>query len=114
MWLSQTQLASASVPELIGFLDSPHYGVRSQVARELVNRKEQPETVWPHLLARRSDESWMVRLQVPRATVHLNVPGEHAIPVLQELLNDPDGVVRSYTVWALEQFGQGPQTDASV
>jgi HEAT repeats len=111
MWLSETRLCSATVPELIGFLSRSHYLDRAGSARQLVNRKEQPEIVWPHLLAARADESWMVRMQVPRATVHLGVLADQAIPVLREMLDDHDAVVQSYSAWALERFGQGRQSD---
>jgi HEAT repeat protein len=111
VWLSHTQLASASVPDLIGFLASPHELIRSQAARELVNRKEQPAVAWPGLLAARADGSWVVRMQVPRAAVHLGVAPEEAVPVLESLLDDPSDIVRGYAAWALERFGRGTQAD---
>jgi HEAT repeat protein len=107
VWLTETQLKAASVQELIGFLDSSHDRVRTAAARELVNRNEQPEVVWQSVLAKRSDECWMVRLQAPRAAVHLKAPPEQAIPVLQTLLDDPNEYVRDYAEWALKHFGQG-------
>jgi HEAT repeat protein len=107
VWLSLTELGAASVPDLVGFLASPHYGVRSQAARELANRKQQPELAWPGLVRVRADTCWMVRMQVARGAVHLAAPAEQAVPVLRELLADADEVVQSYAAWALEQFGQG-------
>jgi len=111
MWLSTGQLESASVPELLGWLSDPHYGRRAQAARTLVNRKEQPAAVWPALLAARADDCWMVRIQVPRAAVHLGVPAEQAIPVLRELLGDADELVQGYAAWALERFGEGTSAE---
>lgn len=74
MWLRDSQLLAAPVPELVAWLADPHYGRRSQAARTLVNRKEQPEVVWPALLAARANDCWMVRMQAPRAAVHLRSP----------------------------------------
>jgi HEAT repeat protein len=97
--------------DLLGWLSDPHYGRRSQAARTLVNRKEQPGVVWPALQAARADDCWMVRIQVPRAAVHLGIPAEQAVPVLRELLGDADEVVRGYAAWALGRFGQGTQAE---
>jgi hypothetical protein len=106
MWLSESQLSAASVPELLELLDSPHYGRRAQAARELANRKEQPALVWPRLAARHTDETWMVRMQIPRAAIHLGIPAERAVPLLRELLGDEDEVVRGYAAWALRRLGE--------
>lgn len=111
MWVCDSQLLAASVPELIAWLADPHYGRRAQAARTLANRDPQPEVIWPALLAARADESWMVRMQVPRAAVRHDAPPEQAVPVLREMLGDPDEVVQSYAAWALERFGQGTQAE---
>ena len=111
MWLDDNQLAAASVPDLLGWLSDTHYGRRSQAARSLVNRKEQPAVVWPALLAARADDCWMVRMQVPRAAVHLGILPEQAVPVLEALLDDPSDIVQGYAAWALERFGRGTQAD---
>jgi HEAT repeat protein len=109
MWLSDDQMLSASVDELIGWLSHPHYGRRSQAARTLVNRKEQPELVWPALVAARADDCWMVRMQVARGAMHLGILAEQALPVLRELLGDTHEAVRGYAASALKWFGQGTQ-----
>jgi hypothetical protein len=106
MWLRDSQLSAASIPELLEFLDSSHYGRRAQAARELANRKEQPAVVWPRMTARRADESWMVRMQIPRAAIHLGVAAELAVPLLRELLGDEHDVVRGYAAWALRRLGE--------
>jgi HEAT repeat protein len=112
MWLGDVQVTSTSVPELVNYLASPHHLVRAQAARELVNRKEQPEVAWRALLAARADENWMVRIQVARAAVHLAAPAQEAIPALRELLAvDSDEVVQGYAAWALERLGQGSEAD---
>ena len=111
VWLSLTELAAASIPDLVGSLASPHFGVRSQAARELVNRKQQPEVAWPGLVRVRADAYWMVRMQVARGAVHLAAPVEEAVPVLRELLADADEVVQSYAAWGLEKFGQGSEAE---
>ena len=111
MWLRDAQLTAASVPELVAWLADPHYGRRAQAARTLANRDPEPDVIWTALLAARADESWMVRMQVPRAAVRHGAPPEQAVPALRELLDDPDEVVQGYAAWALERFGQGSEDD---
>ena len=111
MAVSESEMNSASVVRLMEFLDSPDRHDRARAARLLVNGKEQPELVWPRLLLARHDDYWMVRYQLPRATVHFQIPAAQAIPVLRELLDDPYESVQSGSAWALERFGQGLQSD---
>jgi HEAT repeat protein len=94
------------LPELIAWLAHPHYGRRAQAARTLANRDPQPELIWTALVAVRADESWMVRMQVPRAAVRHRAPPEQAVPILRDMLHDPNKVVQGYAAWALERFGK--------
>ena len=106
MWLSDSQLSAASVPELLEFLDSPHDLQRGQVARELANRKEQPAVVWPRMASKRADKSWMVRMQIPRSAIYLGIATEQAVPLLREMLADEHEVVQGYAAWALRRLGE--------
>jgi HEAT repeat protein len=109
VWLKESQLTAAAVPELIAWLADPHWGRRRQAARTLANHDPQPEVIWPALMAARADEDWVVRMQVTRAAVHQYAPPEQAVPILRDLLGDPHWAVQRYAAWALERFGQVTQ-----
>jgi HEAT repeat protein len=89
------------VDRLVDQLHSDDNFVRAEAARQLCNLGEVAQRTLPQLLALTDDPWYQVRIQVPRAIIHLGATTDEAAVVLPRLLHDPDETVRLYAQEAL-------------
>lgn len=93
--------SSPTIQNLIDLLATTEGVGRAEVARQLCNLGREGVVAVPALLALHEDPWHQVRLQVPRAVIHLQVPRIDAIPVLDKLAEDSDESVRLYAIEAI-------------
>jgi HEAT repeat protein len=89
---------------LLAALQSLDWFERAEAARTLCNMGSQATDNLESLLALRYDPSYLVRLQVVRATFHLGEASEQVISILREMITDENEIVRSYASEALKKF----------
>ncbi len=82
------------VEELVALLVSPDALARAEAARRLVSMRHQAAVALPALLALCNDSWFLVRMQVPRAIMHMRARSPEATEILQNLLSDENEVVR--------------------
>ena len=88
--------SSGEVDQLAEQLRSDDNFVRAEAARQLCNMGVVARRTLPRLLALAGDPWYQVRIQVPRAIIHLRATAGEAAVVLAQLLKDPDETVRLY------------------
>src|SRR4051794_4253915 len=93
------------VDRLVDQLRSDDHFVRAEAARQLCNLGPAARRTLPQLLALAGDAWYQVRLQVPRAIIHLGATADEAAAVLPQLLNDSDETVRLYAQEAARVIG---------
>jgi HEAT repeat protein len=90
-----------SVEQLVTMLSAPDHFDRAKAARLLCNRGKEAIRALPALLAMHSDPWYQVRIQVPRAIIHMGAGSAEAVEVLNKLLEDEDESVRLFAREAL-------------
>jgi HEAT repeat protein len=100
------RIVGGSFDELVAMLSSPDHFDRAEAARLLVNMQNEALKALPALLALHNDPWYHVRIQVPRAIIHMDVRPDEATDVLNCLLDDEDETVRLYAEEAQRVLGQ--------
>jgi hypothetical protein len=85
-----------SVDQLIAMLSSLDHFERAEAARQLCNMGKEAIKALPTLLALHNDPWYQVRIQVPRAIIHIEACPDEAAEVLNSLVEDEDETVRLY------------------
>jgi hypothetical protein len=95
-----------SLDELMAMLSSPDHFDRAEASRLLVNMRKEAVKALPALLALHNDLWYQVRIQVPRAIIHMEARPDEAAEVLNRLLDDKDETVRLYAEEAQRVLAQ--------
>jgi|SRR5579875_3930422 HEAT repeat protein len=90
------RIVGGSFDELVAMLSSPDHFDRAEAARLLVNMRKEAIKALPALLTLHNDPCDLVRIQVPRAIIHMEARSDEAAEVLNKLLDDEDEMVRLY------------------
>jgi len=85
-----------SIDQLVEMLSSIDCFERAEAARQLCNMGNEAIKALPALLSLYNDPWYQVRIQVPRAIIHMEVCPDKVAEVLNNLLNDADKSVRLY------------------
>jgi HEAT repeat protein len=93
----------STVEQLVALLSSPDKFVRARAARMLVNKGPEAAGELSALLAMHTDPWYMVRVQVPRAAMHLRARPDQVEEILDRLMKDEDSIVRLYSQIAVEE-----------
>jgi HEAT repeat protein len=96
---------------LLNSLQSADWYERAEAARTLCNRKVAGKDVFDKLVSLRNDPCYFVRIQVVRATSHLDGEVEQVKAILNDMLGDENEIVRSYAEAALKSLS--PTTNPS-
>jgi len=100
------RIVGGSFDELVAMLSSSNHFDRAEAARLLVNMRKEAIKALPALLALHNDPCDLVRIQVPRAIIHMEARPDEAAEVLRCLLNDKDKIVRLYAEEAQQVLTQ--------
>lgn len=87
---------ASDLERLAAQLHSEDRFVRADAAWQIVQHGVGARRYLPQLLALAEDPWYQVRIQVPRAIIHMRATQDEAGLVIQRLLHDQDEVVRLY------------------
>ena len=89
-----------SVDQLMQMLSSLDHFARAEAARQLCNMGKEAIMALPALLSLYDDPWYQVRIQVPRAIIHMEARPDEVAEVLNRLVDDEDETVRLYAAEA--------------
>jgi hypothetical protein len=84
------------INQLIKMISSLDHFERAEAARQPCNMGKEAVRALPALLSLSNDPWYQVRIQVPRAMIHMGARPDEVAEVLDNLLNDADETVRLY------------------
>jgi HEAT repeat protein len=92
----ENRAGGTSFDQFMEMLSSPDHFDRAEAARQICNMGKTAVKALPALLALHNDSWYQVRIQVPRAIIHMEARLDEVAEVLNRLLRDDDETVRLY------------------
>ena len=93
---NKDRTARHSLDQLLAMLSSSNHFDRAEAARQICNMGKDAVRALPAVLALVNDPWYQVRIQIPRAIIHMEARSDDAVEVLNRLLEDEDETVRLY------------------